>query len=145
MKKTMMIWAAAFTLALAAGCSGGGGSAGSATVTLLDETYEFTDVRDCNLTQEYYGDDWREFIGWTEDGMNLLKITYDETALEVSNVNVSIGAQEAFENANFEQDWMAFTDFEFTTLDDGIEGSSPVSRFGPGPNEGVAEVVFTCG
>lgn len=144
MKKTMLLSAAALTLALTAGC-GGGGPAGSATATLLDATYEFTDVRGCNLTQEYYGDDWREFIGWTEDGMNLMVITFDETALEISNVSIGLGAKEAFKNADFDQKWMAFFDFEFTTLDDGIEGSVPLERFGPGPNDAVAEVAFTCG
>lgn len=77
--------------------------------------------------------------------MNLMVLTYDETALEVSDVTISLGAKETFENANFDQSWMAFSDLEFTMLGDESREVPRCRDSVPDPNDGVAEIVFNCG
>lgn len=127
-----------------------GGAAGGGTATVGGATHEFPDVTECEIDGETWGEGWRRFLAWSEDGHDLLDITVANDESEelgvISSVQVYVGTQNArtLDEANPEQEWTTGLGgtVSASISPDGASGTAEVAQ--ASGDSGTVEWSFTC-
>ena len=128
------------------------GDSGSATATVDGVTYEFPDVRECEIDGETWGEGWRTLVAWSADGHDLLDITVGNAESESlgapSSISIVIGTTNAntLDNANPDQEWSDLLgDGPGVTASLASDGASGTASVGQATGEkSTAEWSFTC-
>ncbi|MCH7232441.1 hypothetical protein L0U85_16505 [Glycomyces sp. L485] len=125
---------------------------GTGTATIDGVTYSFPDVRECEIDGDTWGEGWRHFLGWSEDGHSLLEVTVanDESQAlgATSSLTITIGTQEAntVDGANPDSEWSdQFVGNEDFGADLSPNGAAGTTGVGMASGEtGSAQWAFSC-
>lgn len=123
----------------------GGSSSGSVTVDGV--TYEFTDVTLCEVGGETWGDEWRDFIAFTDDGHTHTRITHGSADAEfLTGFDLSVGLTNArtLDGGNPDESYSTELGGSVNAElePNGASGTAEVTRLGSG--ELTVEWSFTC-
>jgi hypothetical protein len=120
---------------------------GSGWVTVDGVRYEFVDVTLCEVGGETWGEDWRDFIAFTEDGHTHTRITHGPPDAEfLTGFDLSVGLANArtLDEGNPDESYSTGLGGSVNAElgPNGASGTAEVTRLGAG--DFTVEWSFTC-